>query len=369
MTSCKNGHENPVGSRFCGQCGEALTLGAVKSSDTAEAAAPLAGVAAAEQTGGGRWLPDPTGRHEYRYLTPSGWSEHVSDGGAVSRDPHAAAPPPPEVTMQAPPAAVVADTGTGTPSRSPRVWYRRPVVVGLAAVAVVVGLAAAVAAIGNANDEKASPRVFRSKTAGSTSTSTSSSTTTTTTIPPALLLQEIQAKVGELCPQVASGSIAAQDAANRAIAGNEVRWNGLTDAGALAIQIGTCAQAQNDAELAGAQPVNVDAIVKDPDAFNGQVFIMVTEITQYDAATGACSFRGYWDTREHEYTFEYAGDNAIFSSGDGASNCPVLAGVDQNDVVRVWVRSEGSYSYDTQIGGNTTAPKFKVLKAEIIRKK
>jgi hypothetical protein len=32
------------------------------------------------------WLPDPTGRHEYRYWNGSGWSRHVSDGGRRSTD-------------------------------------------------------------------------------------------------------------------------------------------------------------------------------------------------------------------------------------------------------------------------------------------
>ena len=216
---------------------------------------------------------------------------------------------------------------------------------------------------GGDNDKPVADRVERS-----TTTSTSTSTTTTTTVPAALLLQEISGKIAELCPRVASGELSYQEAANQAIAGQEERWAGLTDAGQLSVQIGACAKARIDAELASAQPVDVDGMIKNPDAYKGQVFVLVTEITQYDAATGACAFRGYWDNTDHEYSFDYAGDNALFSSGDAVSTCPVLSGIDQNDVVRVWVRSEGSTTYDTQIGGSTTAPQFDVLKAEIIRK-
>jgi len=116
-------------------------------------------------------------------------------------------------------------------------------------------------------------------------------------------------------------------------------------------------------------PPDIDAIIKDPDAVEGQVFLIVVEILQYDAATGPCAFRGYWDTRQREYNFEYEGDNALFSAGDAVSECPALGGIDQEDVVRVWARSTGSFAYDTQIGGNTTAPSFHILKAELIQKK
>ncbi len=132
----------------------------------------------------------------------------------------------------------------------------------------------------------------------------------------------------------------------------------------LARQMGGCVEAK----FGSAQPPNVDAIIKNPDAVNGQLFVMVTDISQFDAATGACAFRGYWDTQEHQYNFDYAGDNAFFTSGDGFTACPVLSGIDQNDVVRVWALSKGSKSYATQIGGNTTVPEFKVLRAQIIRK-
>ncbi|MGH9213374.1 MAG: DUF2510 domain-containing protein [Acidimicrobiales bacterium] len=39
------------------------------------------------------WLPDPTGRHEYRYWDGSQWCDDVSDGGNTSFDPIATATP------------------------------------------------------------------------------------------------------------------------------------------------------------------------------------------------------------------------------------------------------------------------------------
>ena len=149
---------------------------------------------------------------------------------------------------------------------------------------------------------------------------------------------------------------------------NGDRWGSLVTLPLVSGQIAQCVQGQIDGQIAAAQPVNVDSIVKNPDGVKGQVFVMVTSITQYDAATGACAFRGRWDTQDHQYSFDFVGDNAYFDAGDGLTTCPVLNGIDQNDVVRVWAQSEGSYSYATQIGGNTTVPKFKILKAELIRK-
>jgi hypothetical protein len=118
----------------------------------------------------------------------------------------------------------------------------------------------------------------------------------------------------------------------------------------------------------GAGPINVDEVIRNPDAAKDRLFLLVTDISQFDAATGQCSFRGAWDNTDHEYSFDYAGDNALFASGDADHDCPALAGVDQNDVVRVWVVGKGSMSYDTQIGGSTTVPLFDVLKTQIIRK-
>ena len=65
--------------------------------------------------------------------------------------------------------------------------------------------------------------------------------------------------------------------------------------------------------------------------------------------------------------FDYSGDNASFVSRPAEVRAAV-SGVDQGDTIRVWTRSLGSYSYDTQSGGNTTVPKFNVLRAQVVRK-
>lgn len=59
------------------------------------------------------WLPDPSGRHEYRYWNGASWSDDVSDNGLTSADPVAAPLPPPGAPM--PPAA----TSPGAPAPPP----------------------------------------------------------------------------------------------------------------------------------------------------------------------------------------------------------------------------------------------------------
>lgn len=78
-------------------------------------------------------------------------------------------------------------------------------------------------------------------------------------------------------------------------------------------------------------------------------------ISQFDAATGADAFRSQTSFRKERYWWT-SGDNAFFT-GDEAQLEDVVAG----DIVALGVRSLGSFSYDTQIGGNTTAPLFEVV--------
>jgi hypothetical protein len=58
------------------------------------------GTAVTDQYGGpttreAGWLPDPGGRHQYRYHDGLGWTDHVSTNGQQRRDPLPVAPPPP----------------------------------------------------------------------------------------------------------------------------------------------------------------------------------------------------------------------------------------------------------------------------------
>ena len=95
-------------------------------------------------------------------------------------------------------------------------------------------------------------------------------------------------------------------------------------------------------------------LVKAPDNYTGKGYQLWACITQFDAATGADSFRGQASNKKQAYWYT-DGDNALFS-GDEDQLADFVAG----DIVSMNVVSAGSYSYDTQAGGNTTAPLFDV---------
>lgn len=242
-----------------------------------------------------------------------------------------------------------------SPPKSPQRGQRWP-------LALLAGALLFVAACGTTGGSDVSKDTAPKRpTTTSTTTTTEAPTTTSTTIPAEQLVREVQAEVDRACAAAFT-----DDSDPRP--DYKSRWASVTDREKMHATAVDCLNKKKQAAIDGAQPVDIDAIVKNPDATIGQTFTMVVLITQFDAATGACTFRGYWDNEPHEYNFEYAGDNAYFGSGDADTNCPVLDGIDQNDTIRVWATSIGSLSYDTQVGGSTTVPAFKVLRAEVLKK-
>lgn len=95
-------------------------------------------------------------------------------------------------------------------------------------------------------------------------------------------------------------------------------------------------------------------LVKSPDAKAGNAYFVWACITQFDAATGPEGFLAQASNAKREYWYT-DGDNAVFT-GTAAQ----LADFVEHDVVAARVISNGSYSYDTQAGGNTTVPAFEV---------
>lgn len=96
--------------------------------------------------------------------------------------------------------------------------------------------------------------------------------------------------------------------------------------------------------------------MKSPDTYIGKTYQVWACITQFDAATGADTFLGQASNKKREYWYS-DGDNVLFTGTESQ-----LADFVQDDVVVMNVRSLGSFSYDTQIGGNTTVPWFSVDK-------
>jgi hypothetical protein len=98
-------------------------------------------------------------------------------------------------------------------------------------------------------------------------------------------------------------------------------------------------------------------VEKDPDAHAGEFYVIYGQITQFDAATGEESFLA--DTA-HENTMSYGyfeGENTWLTG-----RAQRLSNLVKDDVFRATVEVKGSYSYDTQMGGNTTVPELRVLK-------
>lgn len=110
-------------------------------------------------------------------------------------------------------------------------------------------------------------------------------------------------------------------------------------------------------------PVDVEQVVRDPDAFTGDCVELVVDVVQFDQATGPCGFRAYFDTTAHRWSHDYKGDNGIFVAADP---CPFLTPVGVDDVVRVWAEIRGELSYSTTMGGTSHAVSFHVVDAELI---
>ena len=101
---------------------------------------------------------------------------------------------------------------------------------------------------------------------------------------------------------------------------------------------------------------NWDKLVKNPDAYLGKTYQVWACISQFDSATGPDTFRAEAANKKQEYWY-LDSDNAMFT-GDADR----LADFVKDDVVLMNVTSLGSFSYDTQIGGNTTVPLFSIEK-------
>lgn len=95
-------------------------------------------------------------------------------------------------------------------------------------------------------------------------------------------------------------------------------------------------------------------IGKDPDAHVGKKVVLYSDIFQFDSFTGKCAFMANSSNAIQEYSFDYTQNTAGFA-GDGETDCPILDDIIEGDVVKVWATVSGSYDYETQIGGSTTA--------------
>jgi hypothetical protein len=95
-------------------------------------------------------------------------------------------------------------------------------------------------------------------------------------------------------------------------------------------------------------------IAKDPDAYIGKTYVVYGVVTQFDAATGVDTFRADVGHKRMAYEFDYP-TNTLLSGSESQLNNLV-----EDDVFQARVRVLGSFSYETQIGGETTVPLLQV---------
>lgn len=96
-------------------------------------------------------------------------------------------------------------------------------------------------------------------------------------------------------------------------------------------------------------------IAKDPEANSLRKIVLYGVVTQFDPATGAQGFRASTDGVPHPRSYDFD-QNTILVVSDPS----ILKNVVEKDFVTLWVSGAESYTYDTQIGGSTTVPKFTV---------
>lgn len=96
-------------------------------------------------------------------------------------------------------------------------------------------------------------------------------------------------------------------------------------------------------------------LVKNPDAYTGRRYVLYACIWQFDGATGPEEFLATASYHKPAYWYVDS-ENAAFTG-----NASQLDAFVEGDVVWMRVISLGSYSYDTQAGGNTTVPAFEVV--------
>lgn len=97
-------------------------------------------------------------------------------------------------------------------------------------------------------------------------------------------------------------------------------------------------------------------LAKDPDAYVGKTYKIYGFVTQFDAATGADGFRANTGASKLGEDDWYDFDQNSVLTGDKAT----LAKIVEDDLFEAKVIVAGAYSYNTQIGGNTTVPAFLV---------
>ena len=90
-------------------------------------------------------------------------------------------------------------------------------------------------------------------------------------------------------------------------------------------------------------------IEKDPDSHVGEKYVIYGHVTQADASTGTEGFRADTSGEAQASWYDYSINTIV------AADAELVKTVVTGDLVTMYVEVGGSYDYDTQIGGSTTA--------------
>jgi hypothetical protein len=253
-------------------------------------------------------------------------------------------------TLPPPPPARQPVYGTTSPAERPvtsrRPWYRKKRFLVPILLVVVIGW------IGNLGDDDAS-------------TAPTSAATQQSEQNPADPASAEAAREAEEAEEAEEQ--AAQEAEEAAAETQRKADQEATEAAAAAAQAqaeaaaaAATAAAQDPATYAPIDERGWALIAKDPDAYRGAKHVLYGYVSQFDSATGPTAFLARTDGAQHADWFDFE-QNTLVQAGDAA----LLASVVEDDLVTMYVDVLGSFSYDTQIGGNTTVPHVHVNMIEV----
>lgn len=104
-------------------------------------------------------------------------------------------------------------------------------------------------------------------------------------------------------------------------------------------------------------------VAKDADDHVGGRMAVYGRITQFDKATGDCSFRAEIGHEQTDSMWGYD-HNSYFTAG--AATCDDLDEYVEEDHVKILATVHGVETYSTMIGGNTSVPRFQVDQIEVL---
>ncbi|MFF0284508.1 DUF2510 domain-containing protein [Rhodococcus aetherivorans] len=102
-------------------------------------------------------------------------------------------------------------------------------------------------------------------------------------------------------------------------------------------------------------------IAKNPSTAVGRKIVLFGRVYQFDSATGTGAFLAYTEPVQGNSKYDYDQNTWV-----NAHDPTILEPVVEDDIVKMYVEVKGAYSYDTQIGGNTTVPEVTVNIIEVV---